>query len=104
MIPLRLRIPAQARGRLVARIAASGSFTSADALASVLITALFGGSGSSGGSGSVKTIGALHRQFSAVGRYDGLVVRFGRRPRRHVFRDPGLLIGGRIKLVFRVSK
>ncbi len=105
-ISIRVRIPARAHGRLVARIAAAGSLTSADALASALISALFGGSGvnSGGSAGDVKTIRALRRQFAGVGHYDGLVVRFGRRRSRHAFRDPRLLVGGNVKLVFRVSK
>ncbi len=105
-ISIRVRIPAAADGRLVARIAAAGSLTSADALASALISALFGGSGvSAGGSGGdVRTIRALRRRFAGVGHYDGLVVRFGRRRPRHSFRNPRLLVGGNAKLVFRVSR
>jgi hypothetical protein len=106
-ISFRVRIPAQAHGRLVARIGAASSLTSADALASALVSALFGGSVSSGpgGSGGAgKTIAALRRQFAGVGHYDGLLVHFGRRKARRAFRDPSLLVAGQVKLVFRVSK
>ena len=106
-ISFRVRIPAQAHGRLVARIAAASSLTSADALANALVSALFGGgvsSGPDGSGGAVKTIAALRRQFAGVGHYDGLLVHFGRRKARHAFRDPSLLVAGQVKLVFRVSK
>jgi len=101
-----VRIPAHARGRLVARISAATSQASADALANALVSALFGGSsaGSGGSGGDIETIRALRGGFAAVGHYDGLVVRLGHRKARHAFRDPSLLLRGQVKLTFRVSK
>jgi hypothetical protein len=71
-----------------------------------LATALLGGGVSIGGPTPrpPDSIRALRKAFEAVGTYDGLEVRFGRRKPRHLYRDPSLLITGHAKLFFDVVK
>jgi hypothetical protein len=106
-LSFRIRIPHGAHGRVVARIGAASTLSGADALANLLVSALFGDSGGSSGGGSQNTpqsLPALRRSFAKVGRYDGLRVRFGKRTARRAYRNPRLLLTGQAKLVFAVSK
>jgi hypothetical protein len=96
-----------AHGRLVTRIGNAAALSGADALASALVSALFGGSISSvGGAPSTppQSISALRSAFAENGHYDGLLVTFGKRHAQHALHDAQLLLSGRVKLVFRVSR
>ena len=102
-LSFRVRIPRGAHGHVVAHIGGPAALNGADALINLLVSALFGGS-SSGGSGGPQSLPALRRAFTKVGHYDGLLIRFGKRTAHHAYRNPNLLLTGRTKLVFNVSK
>jgi hypothetical protein len=98
-------IPADAHGRVVARIenGSSAGASAAGALASALTAALTG-SASSPGSGSKPptSIAALRTAFRGVAVYDGLQLKIKGEKTRKVYRDPAQLITGSAKLVFNV--
>lgn len=103
-----IRIPSDARGHLVARLGSSSSSGSADSLANALVSTLFGGSSPAASGGSTTSgptsLSALRSQFTRVGRYDGLLLRFGKRAQQHSYRDPNLLLTGHTQLTFTVTK
>ncbi len=102
-VAFRIRIPRGAHGRVVARIGSASTLSGADALASLLVSALFGGDSPGGSQSTPQSLPALRRAFAKVGHYDGLLVRFGKHTTRHAYRDPNLLLTGQVKLVFRAS-
>ena len=107
-ISFKLRIPGDARGRLVAKLQSAGSTAggagAGSALVSLLTSALSGGGLFGGGPSPPASIPALRKAFARVGTYDGLVVGFGSRKRQHAYRDAKLVINGSAKLIFRVRR
>ena len=99
-----LRIPAHVHGRLSVKIAQAPGAGGAGvaALLSQLTQAL---GGNPFGSGQpTASIPALRQAFAATGTYDGLDARFTGRPAMRFYRDPKLLITGKTRLAFRVSR
>jgi hypothetical protein len=107
-ISFKLRLPGDARGRLVAKLQNAGSAAGGPGAGSALVSSLtsaLSGEGLPGGAASPPaSIPALRKAFARVGTYDGLVVGFGSRQRQHAYRDPKLVINGSAKLIFRVSR
>ena len=105
-VGFRIRIPRGTHGRLVAKITSPATSSSADPLASALVSSLFGGASSVGGASSTPpgSLPALRRAFAKNGHYDGLLVTFGKRHAQHAFRDAQLLLSGHVNLVFQVSR
>ena len=106
-VTLRLRIPAGARGRLVARIVnptSQGPGGSPQALAQALAAALGGNIGSGSFQPPPTSLAGLRKAFAGVSVYDGLELHVGGHKTLRIYRDPALLITGQAKLVFQVKR
>jgi hypothetical protein len=105
----RLHIPGGARRQLGVTIhgpsfapQAPGSAGGATAQLQVLLGNSLSGSAPSGPPPG--SIAAVRKAIGALTKFDGLVVSFDGGPRRHAYTDPSLLISGRARLAFTVSR
>jgi hypothetical protein len=104
-LTVHLRIPADARGPLVARIvnSASAGQNSGSALASALTSALSGSISLGPPPEPPATPAALAKAFAGVSVYDGLTAKMHGEKSQRIYRDPSTLITGSAKLTFVVS-
>jgi hypothetical protein len=104
-VSFRVPIPADAHGRMVARIAsgAPAGTSTAEALAGALGAALTGSPAPTGLTiKPPRSIAALRKAFDGVSVYDGLELKIQGETTRRVYRDPAELITGSARLVFQV--
>jgi hypothetical protein len=101
-LSLPVRIPRQAAGPVTLRISGDVGAPSPDELSNALAGAIFGISFGPPPAPPA-SLKALRKQFDAIGSYDGLQVRFGHHKRKHLYRDPSLLITGQAKLHLLVT-
>ncbi len=103
-----LRIPAGAKGAISVTIngpmppppASSSGLSS-----SLAVTLSGGGAGSgSGGSPGISSVAELRQAIALIPAYDGLIANLPHHVKRHVFRDPSLLVTGRATLAFDVAR
>jgi hypothetical protein len=110
-IPVMLRIPGSAHGRVTLKIenvtsAGGGSNAAATALTAALTVALSGSAAAatSGDASAPASVADLRTAFAGVAVYDGLVAQFGGDEARHLYCDPSLLITGQARVVFDVKR
>lgn len=111
-VSFRLRIPSGARGPIVVTIhgPATPAAASTGGLSSSLVVALSGsGSGSEpsppgGSSSAISSLAELRQAIAAIPSYDGLIANLPHGVKRHVFRDPSLLITGQTSVALLVEK
>jgi hypothetical protein len=110
-VSVRIRIPAGARGSLVATVrgpdttvpqspaAASGGLSAA-------LTASLSGTAPPAVSNEppIESIGELRQSVAQIPTYDGLYLSISGYSRRRMYRDPALLITGRIQVLFDVVR
>ena len=106
-VSFRLRIPSGASGPISVTIhgpAAPPPATPAG-LSSSLVLTLSGGGASpgSGGSPAISSIDDLRQAIAAIPAYDGLIASLPGHVKRHVFRDPSLLVTGAASVAFNVG-
>ncbi len=106
-VSFRLRIPSGARGPLSVTIhgPTAPPPASPGGLSSSLVVTLSGGGASpgSGGSSAIPSIADLRQAIDAIPSYDGLIANLPGHVKRHVFRDPSLLVTGRATVAFNVD-
>jgi hypothetical protein len=61
-------------------------------------------SGSAPSAAPPGSIDAVRKAIGALTKFDGLIASFDGGPRRHAYTDPALLITGRARLTFAVSR
>jgi hypothetical protein len=107
-IPVKLRIPRDARGALTATIAGpalqlAGQGSGSDAAVIAELTGALGGP-ESGPSGPPASFSQLRSAFAQIPSYDGLTARLGHGKPQHIYRDPKLVITGDATLSFLVKR
>jgi hypothetical protein len=105
-ISLRLRVPRNAHGLLVATLRGPDSPIGAAGAAQNLqqsLTLTFGGGGPSPGP-APSSIASLRKAFAGIANYDGLMVTFGLRKPQRAYRDGALLINGNARMKLLVVR